>query len=65
MPNDPLVGGSILRRPAIASPDYTPGSAGWTINADGTAEFNSLDVRGTFMGADYELNANGMFFYIG
>lgn len=44
MPQDPLVGGVALRRPAIASPNYVSGVSGWTINADGTAQFNQLTL---------------------
>lgn len=42
-----VVGGITLVRPAIRSPNYVTGSTGWTINADGTAEFNSITARGT------------------
>lgn len=45
--SDPLVAGTILIREAIRSPNYAAGSAGWTINADGTAEFNNITARGT------------------
>jgi len=31
---------------SLHSPDYTPGSEGWTINRDGSAEFNDVTVRG-------------------
>jgi hypothetical protein len=31
----------------IASDPYTPGSAGWKIDGDGSAEFNDVVVRGT------------------
>ena len=41
-PGDPVVGGSVLRRPAIQSPNFIAGVQGWAINADGTAEFNEL-----------------------
>lgn len=34
----------------IQSTTYSPGSAGWTINADGSAEFNNVTVRGTLDG---------------
>ena len=30
--------------------NYTSGSAGWSINSDGTAEFNNVTVRGTLDG---------------
>lgn len=41
-----VVGGVTLVRPAIKSPNYSTGSAGWAINADGTAEFNAVTIRG-------------------
>jgi len=48
-PDNPIVGGIVLRIPAIRSPDYVAGVSGWTINVDGTAEFNNVTVRGTFV----------------
>lgn len=39
-------GGSTLLRPAIQSPNYAPGVAGWSINQAGTAEFNDATFRG-------------------
>lgn len=63
MPEDPLVGGTILRRPAIASPDYLAGVSGWSVNADGSAEFNNMTVRGIFSGADFLITTAGLFFY--
>ena len=43
---DPIVGGGgDLIRESIHSPDYAAGTTGWSINRDGTAEFNDLDVR--------------------
>lgn len=38
-------GGSLVRQ-AIKSPNYTTGTAGWTINKDGSAEFNNVVIRG-------------------
>ncbi len=43
---DPIVGGTILRTPAIQSPGYVPGTSGWSISQDGSAEFEDLTVRG-------------------
>jgi hypothetical protein len=43
----PVVGGNVLVREAIQSPNYVPGVSGWTINADGTYEFAA---GGTFRG---------------
>ena len=65
MPGNPVVGSTILRRPAIQSPNYSAGSAGWTINADGSAEFNNLNIRGTFTGTDFVINSAGEFVYSG
>jgi hypothetical protein len=62
---NPVFGGNTLIRPAIRSPNYTPGVAGWSINRDGTAELNSLTLRGTFVGNDWILNEQGLFFYSG
>lgn len=45
IPENPVVGGTMLRRAAIQSPNFVTGSAGWTINQDGSAEFNNLVIR--------------------
>lgn len=45
-PGNPVVGGTVLRRPAIQSPNYVAGSSGWAIFVDGTAEFNNITMRG-------------------
>lgn len=50
-------------RAAIHSPNYVTGVSGWTINKDGSAEFNNLTIRGTFFGVNFVLNQNGIFFY--
>jgi len=39
--------------------DYTSGSAGWSINSDGTAEFNNVTVRGTLDGPNLTGNLTG------
>lgn len=44
---NPVTAGTALVIPAINSPNYQAGAAGWTINADGTAEFNGATFRGT------------------
>lgn len=45
--SNPVVGGGgVLIRESIHSPDYNPGFAGWTINKDGTVEFNNATIRG-------------------
>ncbi|HEY1706427.1 MAG TPA: hypothetical protein VGG75_42685 [Trebonia sp.] len=44
MPLDPTVGGTVLRRAAIQSPNYVAGVSGWAIFANGDAEFNSITL---------------------
>lgn len=68
--NDPVVGGVALRRAAIQSPNYVAGTTGWTINQDGSVEFNNGVFRGTvtagtFQGTDFTINSAGAFFYSG
>lgn len=50
---------------SVQSPNFVAGSAGWQVKKDGSAEFNNLVIRGTFDGADFEINSSGMFFYDG
>lgn len=48
MPGNPVVGGSVLRRPAIQSPNFVQSPlAGWAVNADGTAYFASVTAQGS------------------
>lgn len=42
-----VAGGVYLVREALRSPNYVMGTTGWTINYDGSAEFNNVTVRGT------------------
>lgn len=63
--NSILAGQGTLIRQMIQSPNYVPGVSGWTINKDGSAEFNNLTIRGTFAGTDFEINSSGIFFYNG
>lgn len=65
---NPIVGGISLRIPAIRSPDYVAAVSGWTINVDGSAEFNNGTFRGTvtastFQGTDFVINSSGEFYY--
>lgn len=67
---NPIVGGIALRIPAIRSPNYVAGSTGWTINIDGSVEFNNGTFRGTvtagtFQGTNFVINSSGAFFYSG
>lgn len=44
--SNPLVGGGgALVYPSIHSPGFVTGSNGWTINKDGSAEFNNVIIR--------------------
>src|SRR5215475_711890 len=62
--NNSIVGGvGNLIRTFIRSPNYVTGVSGWTINKDGSAEFNNLTIRGTFQGTLFVINNNGAFFY--
>lgn len=63
--NNPIVGGTALRIPAIQSPDFQSGVSGWIIRIDGSAEFNNLVVRGEFRGSTFIINSDGLFFYSG
>lgn len=63
---NPLIGGGGgLVYPSIHSPNYVPGVSGWSINKDGSAEFDDLVIRGTFEGTDWEITSAGLFFYSG
>jgi len=44
---NPAIAGQYLVRPALRSPNYVLGSAGWTVNRDGSAELNSAVIRGS------------------
>jgi hypothetical protein len=63
--NSILAGQGTLIRQMIQSPNFITGVSGWTINKDGSAEFNNLTIRGTFAGTNFVINANGIFFYSG
>lgn len=58
-PDNPVVAGTVLRRPAIQSPNYVTGSVGWTINADGSAEFNNVVIRNGTIESGTALFYNG------
>lgn len=63
---NPIIGGGgALVYPAIKSPNYAAAAAGWTINKDGSAEFNNVALRGSLLGARVEQNGNGTFYYSG
>ena len=57
--SNPIVGGTTLIRPAIHSPDYVAGTSGWSINKDGTAEFNDVVFRGSAESANYVPGVSG------
>lgn len=45
--SNPIISGTALVRTAIKSPNYVTGSVGWSINRDGSAEFQNLTARGS------------------
>lgn len=57
--DDELAGGVVLVRPALQSPDYAPGVAGWAIKIDGSAEFNDVVIRGGTVVSGLALYYNG------
>jgi hypothetical protein len=57
--SNPIVGGTTLIRPAIHSPDYVEGVSGWSVNKDGTAEFNDVTFRGEAQSANYVPGVSG------
>lgn len=63
--NSILAGQGTLIRQMIESPNFVSGVSGWIIRKDGSAEFNNLNIRGTFNGTNYTINNNGAFFYSG
>ena len=48
--NDILGGAAALIRAAIKSPNFVHGSTGWSVNKDGSAEFNSGTFRANIVG---------------
>lgn len=52
-------GQGTLVRPAIKSPDYVAGVSGWSINKDGTVEFNSGTFRGTITASSFVTGTSG------
>ena len=42
-----VVGGTTLVRPAIKSPNFVTGVSGWSIDRNGSAEFNDITIRGS------------------
>jgi hypothetical protein len=63
---NPVVGGTVLRRAAIQSPNYVLNVTGWAIRQDGTAQFTGVVlVGGSFTGTNFIINSAGTFFYSG
>lgn len=46
-----LLAGALQVGSYIESQSYTPGTSGWRINSDGSAEFSNVTVRGTVAGS--------------
>lgn len=56
---DELVAGTVLVRSDIESQNYSPGSAGWIVHQDGSAEFNNLVIRNGTIVSGTALYYNG------
>lgn len=62
-------GGLVIE--TVHSPNYVPGVSGWTINKDGSAEFNDITIRGGVLsstltaGNTVVIDQNGIFVYNG
>lgn len=50
-PGNPIVAQTVLRTPAIQSPNYVHGVSGWAIFQDGTAEFHDIELPAGVAGA--------------
>ena len=59
---NPIIAGLTLIRTAIRSPNYVANVSGWSINKDGSAEFNDVVIRGTVVagGGAVTLNSTGV-----
>lgn len=56
--NQPLAGNTLVRA-AIQSTPFVHGSVGWSINRDGSAEFNNVAIRGATTSQGVSLYYNG------
>ena len=62
-PNEVAPGG-VLIVPSIHSPGYVTDVSGWSVNQDGTAQFNGISLEGgTISGPDWTLDDSGLFMY--
>jgi hypothetical protein len=57
---DPILSGEELIRSGIKSQNYVKGSAGWRIGADGSAEFNTMSIRGEISATDVILGGKSL-----
>lgn len=65
-PTSGIVGGTVMRIPAIQSPNYNVAAkTGWAIFQTGQATFFSSTTSGEFDGTDFVINSAGIFLYQG
>jgi hypothetical protein len=65
-PSSGIVGGTVLRIPAIQSPNFNLATmTGWAILQNGTAYFFDGVTAGEFVGTNYVISSAGAFFYNG
>jgi hypothetical protein len=57
-----ILAGVVLVRSSIRSPNYVAGVSGWTINQDGSVEFNNAVIRGSVIAGNgaVRLDAGGV-----
>lgn len=46
------IGGNTINSSAVSSPGYSAGSAGWSLNSNGSVEFQNATVRGVIRSTD-------------
>jgi hypothetical protein len=49
----------------LRSQNYVADETGWIIQKNGDAQFNNLEITGTFTGVDFVIGPEGIFFYNG
>lgn len=50
--------GNVLLRGSVESYDFISGKSGWSINSNGSAEFNNVTVRGNLINPDAGITSN-------
>lgn len=64
-PNPVAGDGGALILASLHSPNFLHAVSGWSVGQDGSAEFNSITLRGEFAGTNFVITSAGAFFYDG